>query len=137
MLLVAAEYGFKRVVGVELCSNLSAQARQNVEKFRKSRRALAEIAVVNSDAVEYSFPDGDILLYLNNSFRVPVLMQFLQKIQGALDSSPRRVCMIYSPAIHDSVIQDSRVFPVRQRYEFGGVEFIVYSAGPKADSTAA
>ena len=137
MLLVAAEYGFNRVVGVELCANLSAQARHNVEIFRKTRTKLPEISVVNSDAIEYSLPDGDIAFYLNNSFRIPVLVQFLEKIQRALDSGSRRIWMIYSPAIHDLAIQESGVFHERKRYEFGGVEFIVYSAGPRADSTAA
>jgi len=137
MLLVAAEYGFDRIVGVELCADLSARARQNVEIFRKTRRNLPDIHVVNSDVVKFSIPDGDVVFYLNNSFGIPVLMQFLQIIRRALDSSSRRVWMIYSPPVFDSAVQESRVFNDRRRYEFGGVEFIVYAAGPRTGSTAA
>jgi len=137
VLLLAASYGFRRVIGVELCSNLSAQAVQNIGIFRKTRVDLPEIDVVNSDVVEYPLPDGDLAFYLNNSFGVPVLKEFLEKLRSAQKSQARRFWMIYSPPVHHSTIQEAGIFDDVRRFESGGVEFMIYAAGHRSGSTAA
>jgi SAM-dependent methyltransferase len=137
VLMLAAQFRFKRVVGVELCSRLSALAVHNVGIFRKSRPDLPVIDVVNSDAVEFRIPDGDVVMYLNNSFEVPVLNQFLGNVRRALESAPRRIWMIYSPPVYDSVVQDSGLFTGIQSYQISGDKFMVYAAEPKIGSTGA
>ena len=131
VLMLAANYRFKQVVGVELCSDLSAQAVRNMEIFRKTRPDLPVIDVVNSDAVEYRIPDGDVVFYLNNSFQTPVLKEFLENVRRAMGSMQRRIWMIYSPPVHDSVVQQSGIFTESRAYEFGGSAFMVYAAGPR------
>lgn len=126
VLLLAAEYGFKRVVGVEFSNRLCAQARQNLESFTRTRPIVSEIEIVHSDVVDYPIPDGEVAFYFNNSFQAAVLRQVLQRIRHSVESVPRRICMIYSPPVHNSLVEQAGIFHRSQFYEFGGVEFKVY-----------
>src|SRR6185436_10035090 len=57
VLLLAAQFPMKRVVGVEFSPQLCQVARQNIEAFRRSHPRIAPIEVVESDAALYSIKD--------------------------------------------------------------------------------
>lgn len=86
-LLVASEYRFRRVVGIELNPTLAATARQNVAHWVERHAAdpttepLAPIEVLEQDALEYEFPDTPLLLFLFHPFEAPVLRQLLRRIE--------------------------------------------------------
>jgi SAM-dependent methyltransferase len=97
-LLVASEYSFRKVVGIELNPELASIARQNVERWTRANREdstaarIAPIEVVEQDALEYELPATPTLLFLFHPFEAPVLKQLLRRIetqfarrQGALD----------------------------------------------------
>ncbi len=95
VLLVAAEYPFRRVIGVDISSELSTIARRNVERFRGASQRCAEVDVVTTDVTAYEFPDGDLLIHLYHPFEPEVTETVLHRLQIALDSAPRRVTIAY------------------------------------------
>ena len=55
-LYVAAEFGYRRVVGVEYVPVLAKLARTNADAYRKAHRAVSDLSieVIEGDAVAYS-----------------------------------------------------------------------------------
>ena len=54
VLILAAQCGFKRVVGVEFSRDLCLDARKNVVTFQRRARIKIDAAIVESDAVDYA-----------------------------------------------------------------------------------
>ena len=99
-LLVAAELGFARVVGVELDPALAAVARENVRRHAPRRRAAATPEVLERDAREVEWPAGPFVLFLYNPFGEPILRDVLERLGAALLERPRKVHVVYMNPRH-------------------------------------
>ena len=95
MLLVASEFPFRKVVGVEMRQDLHDQALENVRRYRhsKARRSLIECRLV--DATHYDFPDGNLVVYLFNPFSAAVMSQVLRRIDESFEKNPREIIIVY------------------------------------------
>ena len=88
-LLLASEYPFARIVGVEFAPQLAAVARRNLDGFRSERQRCRDFELVCVDAVDYAIPDEPLVLYFYNPFAEPVLRRVLEGVRRSLESSPR------------------------------------------------
>jgi SAM-dependent methyltransferase len=92
-LLVASEYHFRKVIGIELNPALAGVARANVAHWTAARAAdstagpLAPIEVLELDALDYIFPATPTLLFLFHPFEAPVLRKLLRNIETQLGAS--------------------------------------------------
>lgn len=81
-LLLAAELGFREVVGVELNAGLAEVARRNVARWNELRRARCGVRVLCGDATEVELPTGPLVVYLYNPFRAEVLRRLLTRLDA-------------------------------------------------------
>jgi SAM-dependent methyltransferase len=93
-LFVAAEYPFRRIEGIEFATELHLQARENILAFRGVRRKCTRIECVNMNAIEYPFPDEDLVLYLFNPFDSRVMEKVLSNLETSLENHPRDVFLV-------------------------------------------
>ena len=75
VLLMAAEHGYMRVVGVEFNPLLVAIAKMNIQRFYSKRDKRAQIEVVHGDAGAYEFPDCDAVIFFYNPFDESVMQK--------------------------------------------------------------
>jgi hypothetical protein len=86
-LLVASEFHFRRVVGIELNPDLATIARHNVTHWIEAHAEdftapqLTPIEVLEQDALDYEFPSTPTLLFLFHPFEAPVLKKLLRRIE--------------------------------------------------------
>lgn len=80
VLLQAAGYPFKKVIGLEFARELHETARQNVERYPAHLRR-SEIELVLGDALEFIPPAGNLVLYLYEPFEAPVTRQVIDRIR--------------------------------------------------------
>lgn len=90
-LLIAADYPFARVLGIDYAPDLVAIAKQNC--------ASRPIEVICADATSHPLPDGPLVLFLYNPFIGPVLARFVAHLQRRIASDPR-VTILYRFAEH-------------------------------------
>ncbi|HEV2646049.1 MAG TPA: class I SAM-dependent methyltransferase [Acidobacteriaceae bacterium] len=99
--LVASEFHFRSVVGIELNPDLATVARQNVahwlaEHNEDSTAAnLAPIDVLEQDALDFDFPTTPTLLFLFHPFEAPVLKKLLRRIETRFADQPGTLDLIY------------------------------------------
>ena len=94
-LLVASEYPFRKVIGIELNPALAAVARQNVAHWNRTHASdptsppLAPIQVLEQDVLDFDLPTAPVLLFLFHPFEAPVLRQFLRRIETHFAARPK------------------------------------------------
>jgi hypothetical protein len=95
VLLLASEFPFKRIVGVEFAAELNEVARSNIARFPRARQRCAEIELVTADASDFEPPAEPAVLYFYNPFAEPVLARVLDRVRASVDAQPREVFLVF------------------------------------------
>lgn len=101
VLFLAADYPYKRIIGVELSRELQGTALSNISAFRACRPASPDITFLSRDAAQFVLPDDPLVIYMFNSFPASVLLEILANLRASLEASPRPLLLLYSnPYLH-------------------------------------
>lgn len=104
-LVIASQYPFQKIVGVEFAEELHKVAVKNVRDYRCRAQRCTNIECLPLDATEFRIPPTPTVFYLYNSFRPPVLIPVLRNIEKSLSESPRDVLLIYVSPFHGELIE--------------------------------
>ena len=105
-LLLAAEYPFRRIIGIELLPELNSAAEENIRKFLSEKRACSEIQTQCGDATDFSFPNEALVLLLFNPLPEAGLKKLLGNLETSLGKTPRPTRMIYANPVLEEVVAD-------------------------------
>jgi SAM-dependent methyltransferase len=95
VLLMAAGYGFRKIVGVEFIPALHRVAAENILKFIHEQRSGVEMQNLCMDARDYLFPVSPLVVYLFNPFPLPVLKSVLRNLRTSSELHPRPIHIVY------------------------------------------
>jgi Histone methylation protein DOT1 len=109
----AAHYPFKRVIGVELSSELHAVAQQNISRARR-RLCCPQVELVNADALEYDVPDDVTVVFFNNPFTGQIFERVVAKLVASLERKPRELRIVYANPTEDAVLRRAGARLVRR-----------------------
>jgi hypothetical protein len=92
-ILVAAQFPFHHLFGVEIDPELCVTARANLTL----RPELADRAsIINEDAVSVTYPVGPLFIFMFHPFLAPVLRRVLANLETQLRNSPRPTYLLYA-----------------------------------------
>jgi SAM-dependent methyltransferase len=117
VVMLAARRAFRRVLGIEISPALVEIARDNIASARGAYRAVKDVRVVAADAASFAFPRGDLVVYLYNPFRAPVLERMLTNLLAADDA--REIVLLYHTAVEHETIDGAARFEVVADLGFG------------------
>jgi SAM-dependent methyltransferase len=113
-LLMAAEHGFRRIVGVEFSPELHEIAQENVARFRARTGSTQSFELHLGDVASYDFPAEPTLFFLYNPFGEPILGQVLDRLGRSLREVPREVVVFYNTPVHRRLLDEAPFLaPVR------------------------
>jgi SAM-dependent methyltransferase len=121
-LLMAAEFPFRRVIGVELLTELHRIAQENIKHLSESRKCRA-VESVCADARGFIFPVEPTVLYLFNPLPEAGLHQFVENLEKSLRANPRSIFLLYHNPLLEHVLAQS---PVLKKVH-GTNQFSIYS----------
>ena len=107
VLLIAAEYGFKKINGLELSSKLCEIAKKNVSIFMRKKSFSSDIEIINDNALHYNFTDKEDIIFLYSPFGEQILEQLIVNLKNSLKQSKRSIKIIYVNPIHGNVIKNN------------------------------
>ena len=119
-MLLASEYPFLRVEGIELNPKLASIARSNIALWSNSQPStmLAPLALHEADATREPLAAEPILAHLFHPFEDRLLRRFLRHVEKDLTARPRPFDLLYVNAEHDSLIDRHPAF---ERIWFGRI----------------
>jgi SAM-dependent methyltransferase len=106
-LLMASEYPFRRIVGVEILPELHRAARENIADYKSATRLCAQIESICADAGEFVPPEGPLVLYLFNPLPEAALRQVMQRLQQSGAGNPTPLWIVYHNPLIEAVLADS------------------------------
>jgi SAM-dependent methyltransferase len=121
-LLMASDYPFRRVIGVEVIPELHAIAEENVRRYRNGAQKCSAIETWVGDAREFPFPQDPTVVYLFNPFPGDVLRKVLERLKESLDASPRDCWVIYHNLVHEEVFREMKWL----RQELGNDQYAIH-----------
>ena len=95
VLLLAAGYGFKKIIGVEFAQELHDIAVKNVAAYDSITGEPARIELICEDAVAFPLPDSPLVLFFYSPFEGSVLEQVLNNIKKSHMMKPRKIILIF------------------------------------------
>jgi len=96
VLLMAANYPFEKIVGVEFASNLHRIAENNIANYKNKQQQCFNVEIILEDACDLVLPDGKCLFFLFAPFKGPVLEKVLENIRQSMVENPRpsTICFV-------------------------------------------
>ena len=94
-MLMAADYPFKRIVGVEYAPKLHEVAVRNIGIFRKIAPVCCEFEPILCDALTYVPPDEPLVCFFFNPFDDATLRQVFQNLRLSVKRRYRDVYLVY------------------------------------------
>lgn len=120
-MLLAAEKGFRKVIGVEFSMELVDICRRNLEIFRQKTGSRTEFEVVHLDAAEYEVPPEANLLFFSNPFDEALIAKVIDNILKSLEKYPREIIVMHLyPQGNMAFVQHPR-FHLEQESTYGYV----------------
>ena len=95
VVVLAAMYPFRRVVGVEICPELSGIARANVRRAARHLRC-QDVEIITGDAAEFGCPQEATVLHFFDPFAGSVLERVIDHVRASLDVLPRPLTILYA-----------------------------------------
>jgi len=121
-MLMAAEYPFRRVIGVELLPQLHEIAEANIRRLDPARRRSGELVSLRMDAADFEFPPEPLVVFLFNPLPEPALQRVLSRLMTSLEQRPHTVYVIYHNPVLEHVLSNDR----RWQRVAGTMQYCVY-----------
>ena len=94
-LLMASDYPFRRVLGVELLPALNRIAQENLAKYKSKSQKCFSLESICADASTFPLPEEPLVIYLFNPLLEAPLRMALNNLQASFKASPRSIYMLY------------------------------------------
>lgn len=106
-LLMASDYPFRRIIGVELLPSLHRIAQENIAQYKSDSQQCFAIQSVCGDATAFPLPAGPLLIYLFNPFSEAGIRRTIENLKEALRSAPRPAFVLYHNPQLESLLLES------------------------------
>jgi hypothetical protein len=107
---MAAEYPFRRILGVELLPELHRVAEDNIGKYKGDYQRCFNLGSVCADARHFQLPPEPMVVYPFNPLPEPGMAELLKNLeQSPLVAHPRSVYLLYhNPTLENLISHGSR-----------------------------
>jgi hypothetical protein len=123
-LLMASDYPFRRIVGVELLPELHRVAEENIRRYRSEKQECHRIESVCADAAEFVLPQEPLVVYLFNPFPESVLERVIENLQAGARKGQRPLYVLYhNPLLERALARSPLLKKMRAT-----TSYVVYSA---------
>ena len=117
VVLLAARRPFRAVIGVDISPALVEIARENLTTARDPQRVARDVKIVHADAAEYVFPRGNLVVFMYNPFRGPVLERVLSNVRTTAEE--RDVVLLYHTPVEREAVDTTEAFQLVADLGFG------------------
>ena len=108
-LLVASEFAFAKIVGIELSPLLNRIARENISRYSPASQQCTAFELHCKDVVDYDYGPEPPVLFLFDPFGRETLQSVIANLEASLRARPRDAYVVYVYPQFEDVLQASRV----------------------------
>ena len=106
-LLMASDYPFRSILGVELLPSLNEIAQQNLVQYQSESQKCFAMESICADATAFTLPEGALVIYLFNPFPESGLRRAFANLGESLQQHPRPVYVVYHNPQLEAVLNEN------------------------------
>ena len=106
-LLIASDYPFRRIVGVELLPALHQIAQENLGRYKHAAQKCFALESICADATAFAFPDEPLVLFLFNPFGEAGMRRVMANLEQSLRATPRAAYVLYHNPLLEHVLGEN------------------------------
>ena len=106
-LLMASDYPFRRIIGVELLPELHAIAQENVRKYSSPRQQCRSFELHCGDARRFRLPPEPLVVFLFDPFPGDILREVIAGVEQSVREAPRKLYLAYQNPISERALAES------------------------------
>jgi len=107
VLLIAAQFPFAAVIGIEFSRELCSIANRNLERLPVDKRQASVVECRCEDVIAYALPETPLVCYFYNPFDPVIMKSVVSKLESSLEDAPRDVYVIYVHPEHRSLFEST------------------------------
>lgn len=132
IVMLASDYPFAAIIGLEVSPRLHAIARRNLEVYRNPLQRCSKIDLIETDFRAYHPPDGPLFCFMYNPCEEKLMAGVIEKITASIKELPRSVCVMYFNPRFGTLWENAGFRKISEGGEPGGVHhYRFYSWMPK------
>jgi len=112
ILLLASNFPFKKIIGVEFSPRMNEIARRNISIYKSESQKCFDLELICADAVEYPIPQENAILYFYNPFDDQVMSQVLKNVEVSISRSPRQIYIVYLNPVYKKLMDDCQFLEI-------------------------
>ncbi len=128
VLLMASDYPFRKIIGIEFAHELLEVAQENLHNYRSGRQQCHNFELCYLDATLYQIPPEKTVFYFYNPFDEVVMKQVLTNIHQSLLAQPREAFILYCNSQWRALIPQFGFVEIGSNHWYG-----VYRFGTQAN----
>lgn len=110
-LLLASQFPFREIVGIEFSEKLHRRAVENIRVYRDPAQRCSSITSLCLDATRFVPPPRAAVLFFYNPFEGPVMKAVLANIERSCAEHPRKIILIYYNPLWADLIDELGFLP--------------------------
>ena len=126
-LLMASEFPFKRIIGLEFSNELYRAAGENIHRYHSPTQKCMNIECLKIDFVDFVLPVEPAVLYFYDPCHMPVLEKVLMRTKQTLCANPRPTIIVFVNPTHEVEEVFSRADFLKVVSRSAEMNFVVYS----------
>jgi SAM-dependent methyltransferase len=123
-LLMASDYPFRRIIGVELLPALHAIAEENIRSYRSESQKCFALEAICGDATEFHFPEEPTVLFLFNPLPESGLTRAIANLEESLRAHPRPFYSLYHNPLLEHVLSRTQAL----KKLFATHQYVIYAS---------
>jgi 16S rRNA G966 N2-methylase RsmD len=123
VMVAAAHYGFKNIIGVDFAKELCAAAERNINKI-KTQFPDTTFNIYCKDILNYAINADDKVFFLFNPFNKEIMEKFLEKIDRSVKEHRRTIYFIYANPEQKEILDQKdyqEIFRIKKLKRLEGV----------------
>lgn len=127
-LLMASEYPFQRIMGLEFSPELHRVAQQNIKRYSSPTQKCRNIESLNVDFANFTLPPEALVLFFFDPCRGRVLAEVMAGIRRSVVACPRPVYVAYVAPRSEVEQLFASAGLLREIYRSSKMSFCIYQA---------
>jgi hypothetical protein len=105
IMLLASNFPFERVLGVEFVPALHATATRNLARYQPVARRCYDAQCILSDVRDFVFPPVPLVIFMWHPFVGPVFERVMANLEDSLRQEPREVYVVYLKPEYEHLVE--------------------------------
>ncbi len=125
-LLLASEYPFKKIIGIEFSPQLNGIAKKNIARYASATQKCTAIETVRMDFTQYFLPPDPLVLFFFDPCEPRIFEQVMSNLRTSWQKNPRPIYLVYVAPSEEWVLQSAGF--LAKSAQDAKLNFCVYSS---------